>query len=312
MCKSLLDPKTDYVFKQIFGNEDYVDTLLSFLNALFKGRPYVKSLELKNTEIPKILDNNKTSRLDVRARTDNDIELDIEIQFKDTGEIQDRSLHYAANMFPLILKKSESYKKSRVIAIWILGENVTNRKDAISEAYMTFQPSRSDDYEILSENERIIYIELPKFNPKDTDKKDLLNGWLEFLQEPSLMDTSWMENREISEAMERLKYLSANDEIRAIADLRQRDLNDRISERNAAKAEGEQIGAEKERAKAEKEKAELRAEAEKEKAELKAEAEKEKRETASKMLADGFSIEMISKYFGLSIEEIHEIKKKLQ
>ena len=57
---------------------------------------------------------------------------------------------------------------------------------------------------------------------------------------------------------------------------------------------------------------EERTKAEKEKAELKAEAEKEKRETASKMLADGFSIEMISKYFGLSIEEIHEIQKKLQ
>ncbi len=290
MCKSLLDPKTDFVFKQIFGNEDYVDTLISFLNALFKGRPCVKSLELKNTEITKILEDNKTNRLDVRARTDTDIELDIEIQFENTGEIRDRSLHYTANIFPQILKKNESYKKSRVIAIWILGENVTNRKDAISEAYMTFQPSKSDGYEILSENERIFYIELPKFNPQNSDKKDLLNGWLEFIQEPSLMDSSWMENREISKAMERLKYLSANDEIRAIADLRQRDLNDRISERNAAKAEGEQLGAEKERAK----------------------ADAEKRESAKKMLVDGLSVEMVSKYSGLSTEEINEIKKKIQ
>ena len=286
MCKSLLDPKMDFVFRQIFGNEEYVDTLASFLNALFKGRPHIKSLELKNTEITKILEDNKTSRLDVRARTDTGIELDIEIQFKDTGEIQDRSLHYAANMFPQILKKNESYKKSRVIAIWILGDNVTNRKDAISEAYMTFQPSKSDGYEILSENERIFYIELPKFNPQNSDKRDLLNGWLEFIQEPSLMDSSWMENREISKAMERLKYLSADDKIRAIADLRQRDLNDRISERNAAKAEGR----EEERAK----------------------ADAEKRESARKMLVDGLSIEMVSRYFGLSIEEINEIKKKIQ
>ena len=270
MCKSLLDPKMDYIFKQIFGNEDYTDTLISFLNALFHGKPHIKSLTLKNTEITKILKENMTSRLDIRARTDNDVELDIEIQIKNTGEIRGRSLHYTANIFPQILNKNDSYEKARVIGIWILGESVTDRKDAISEAYMTFQPSKNDGYEILSENERIIYIELPKFNPKDSDKRDLLNGWLEFIQEPSLLNSTWLENREISRAMDRLKYLSADDDVRAIADLRQKDLNDRISEKNIAvqkaKAEGEQLGAERERAKAEKEKAELQAKAENEKA----------------------------------------------
>jgi len=279
MCKSLLDPKLDFVFKNLFGQEKEVSSLISFLNALFKGRPHIKSLELKNTEITKILENNKTSRLDVRARTDNDIELDIEIQFKNTGEIRGRALHYAANMFPLLLKENESYERSRIIAIWILGENVTDRKDAISEAYMTFQKSKSDDYEILSENERIFFIELPKFNPKDADKKDLLNGWLEFIQEPSLLNPIWLKNKEISKAMDRLKYLSANDEIRAIADLRQRDWNDRISERNAAKDEG---------------------------------ADDKAREVAIKMISDGLTSELISKYSGLSIEEINEIRKKIQ
>ena len=337
MCKSLLDPKTDYIFKQIFGQEDYVDTLISFLNALFKGKPHIKSLQLKNTEISKILKDNKTSRLDVRARTDNDIELDIEIQFKDTGEIRGRSLHYTANMFPQILNSGESYEKSRVIAIWILGENVTDRVDAISEAYMTFQPSKSDGYEILSENERIIYIELPKFNPKNTDKRDLLNGWLEFLQEPSLMDSAWMENREIAKAMDRLKYISADDDVRAIADLRQRDANDRISEKNAAidkvkeKAEAEKrqlkekAEAEKkqlkEKAEAEKrqlkeeaeaEKKQLKEKAEAEKKQLKEKAEAEKKEQAKKMLTDGISAEIAAKYSGLSVEEINEIKIKVQ
>lgn len=281
MCKSLLDPKLDFVFKNLFGQEKEVSSLISFLNALFKGRPHIKSLELKNTEIMKILENNKTSRLDVRARTDNDIELDIEIQFKNTGEIRGRSLHYAANMFPLLLKENESYERSRIIAIWILGENVTNRKDAISEAYMTFQPSKSDGYEILSENERIFFIELPKFNPKDADKKDLLNGWLEFIQEPNLLDPIWLKNKEISKAMDRLKYLSADDDIRAIADLRQRDWNDRISERNAVREE--------ERAK----------------------ADAEKRESAVKLFK-GLSVEQVAEALSLSIEEINEIKKKIQ
>ena len=274
MCKSLLDPKMDYVFKQVFGQENYEDVLISLLNALFRGKPHIKSLQLKNTEISKILEDNKTSRLDVRARTDNEIELDIEIQFRNTGEIRGRSLHYTANMFPQILNKGESYEKSRVIAIWILGENVTDRIDAISEAYMTFQRSKSDDYEILSENERIVYIELPKFNPKNADKKNLLNGWLEFLQEPSLIDSVWMENREIAKAMDRLKYLSADDDVRAIADLRQRDLNDRISEKTAAREEGEN---------------------------------KKAIEVAKNLLQAKVDINIIASSTGLSIEEIKEL-----
>ena len=282
MCKSLLDPKTDYIFKQIFGQENYEDVLISFLNALFREKPHIKSLQLKNTEISKILEDNKTSRLDVRARTDDEIELDIEIQFRNTGEIRGRSLHYTANMFPQILNKGESYEKSRVIAIWILGENVTDRIDAISEAYMTFQRSKSDDYEILSENERIIYIELPKFNPKNADKKNLLNGWLEFLQEPSLIDSVWMENREIAKAMDRLKYISADDDVRAIADLRQRDMNDRISERAIA----------------EEEKQRAREEGENKKA----------IEVAKNFLKMGLSIEQISKGTGLTVDEINKLK----
>ena len=308
MCKSLLDPKMDYIFKQIFGNEDYVDTLISFLNALFHGKPHIKSLTLKNTEITKILKENMTSRLDIRARTDNDVELDIEIQVKNTGEIRGRSLHYTANIFPQILNKNDSYEKARVIGIWILGESVTDRKDAISEAYMTFQPSQNDGYEILSENERIIYIELPKFNPKDSDKRDLLNGWLEFIKEPSLMNLEWLRNREISRAMDRLKYLSADDEVRAIADLRQKDLNDRISEKNAAV----QKAVKEERAKAEKREQELKSKAEKEKAELKSKAVTEKRESAKAALSMGLTVEQVSKITGLSIEEINEIKKKVQ
>ena len=275
MCNSLLDPKTDYIFKQIFGQPDYVEVLISFLNALFKGKPHIQSIELENSEITKILKDNKSSRLDVRARADNNIELDIEIQCANTGEIPERALHCTANLFPQNLKEGESYKRNKVIAIWILGENVTSRIDAISEAYMTFQPSKSDNYDILSENERIFFIELKKFNPQNADRRDLLNTWLAFLQAPDLMDSSWKETPEVTKAMDRLKYISADDEIRAIADLRRKDQNNRISEKTVAREEGEN---------------------------------KKAIEVAKNMLVDGMSVELVVKYSGLSIEEVKRLR----
>jgi predicted transposase/invertase (TIGR01784 family) len=67
----LLDPKLDYIFKNIFGVEDKKPLLLSFLNALLKGNPHIKDLKLENTDISKILEKDKASRLDIKATADN-------------------------------------------------------------------------------------------------------------------------------------------------------------------------------------------------------------------------------------------------
>lgn len=50
----------------------------------------------------------------------------------------------------------------------------------------------------------------------------------------------------------------------------------------------------------------------KERERKRAKAEAEKQESVRKMLADGLPIEIISKYLGLTVEEINEIKKKVQ
>lgn len=116
--------------------------MVSFLNALlFEGKPSISNLILENPNIEKILEEDKSSRLDIRATTNDGTMLDIEIQCKNTGEIPQRAFHYLANMMPNVIKSSESYKGSNVIGIWILGENVTKRQNAISDAYMTFQQS---------------------------------------------------------------------------------------------------------------------------------------------------------------------------
>jgi hypothetical protein len=112
---------------------------------------------------------------------------------------------------------------------------VTNRQNAISEAYMTFQPQDPDPYQIMTDSVRIFFIELPKFDPKSADKRELRNGWLSFLQDPYFMDASFLDVTEINGAMETLKYISADPEMRALYDLRQKTINDRNSEMTIAK-----------------------------------------------------------------------------
>jgi predicted transposase/invertase (TIGR01784 family) len=167
-----------------------------------------------------------------------------------------------------------------VIGIWILGENVTSRQNAVSESYMTWQPNDPDPYEIMTDSARIIFIELPKFNPKNADAKDVLTAWLAFLKDPVLMDKVFLQDKTVQKAMETLQYISADDEVRAIADLRQKTINDHNSEMTVARAEGK----------------------------LEGEAKKA-RETAIAMLAKGLDPELIADCTGLSVEEVNALSQ---
>jgi predicted transposase/invertase (TIGR01784 family) len=99
------------------------------------------------------------------------------------------------------------------------------------------------------------------------------------------MDASFLKVKEINDAMETLKYISADPETRAIADLRQKTINDRNSEMTVAVEEAEARG-------------EARGELKKALA------------LALKMLKKGSSIEDIADLTELSVEEIESLKDK--
>ena len=76
----LLDPKIDYVFKRIFGEKGSEDILMSLINAILKGNPVIKELELLNTEYSKEGFIRKGCQFDILAKTDNNVTINIEMQ----------------------------------------------------------------------------------------------------------------------------------------------------------------------------------------------------------------------------------------
>ena len=53
MSKGLLDPKVDFVFKNIFGSPNHPEILISFLNATLKPKKKIVSVDIKKTDIEK-------------------------------------------------------------------------------------------------------------------------------------------------------------------------------------------------------------------------------------------------------------------
>ena len=99
MSKGLLDPKVDFVFKNIFGSPNHPEILISFLNATLKPKRKIVNVDIKKTDIEKQYIEDKYSRLDVKATTSNDEIINIEIQLKNENNMIKRSLYYLSKMY---------------------------------------------------------------------------------------------------------------------------------------------------------------------------------------------------------------------
>lgn len=71
MSYGLLSPRVDFVFKKIFGNEQHPNILISFLNAVLNQKDVITSVKILNTDIDKDHVEDKYSRLDIKATTNN-------------------------------------------------------------------------------------------------------------------------------------------------------------------------------------------------------------------------------------------------
>lgn len=82
------------------------------------------------------------------------------------------------------------------------------------------------------------FIEIPKLE-SDSDEKDMLVAWIEFLKNPESEKVRNLELNigEIREAKNELIRMSNNDEERAIYEMRTNALRDKVSALNSAKNE---------------------------------------------------------------------------
>lgn len=109
MIKGLLDPKIDFVFKNIFGSNKHPKALISFLNATLKQKDLITSVEIKNTDLEKHFLDDKFSGLDVKAKTSDNEIINIEIQLKNEYNMIKRSLYYWSKLYEEQLGEGDNY-----------------------------------------------------------------------------------------------------------------------------------------------------------------------------------------------------------
>src|SRR4051812_28495968 len=107
-----IDPKVDYVFKLIFGDEDRAPILVDVLNAVVQplaGR-LVKGVALMNPFVPKDYAQGKLSILDIRARDDPGRQFIVEMQQFLRPDFAKRGLYYWARGHAEQLSEGQPYE----------------------------------------------------------------------------------------------------------------------------------------------------------------------------------------------------------
>lgn len=240
--RGLLDPKVDFVFKNIFGSPKHPKILISFLNAALNPVNKITHVEIKGTDIGKQFIEDKYSRLDVKATTNNNEIINIEIQLKNEYNMIQRSLHYLSKMYEeqQQINECEDYSKfARTICI-----NILNFKYLKTEKFHTgYRLKEIETNEELTDIIEMHFIEIPKLT-EDSDEKDMLTAWTEFLKDPESEKVRSLEMsvEEIREAKDELVRMSNDKKQREIYEMRSKILKDKVSALNEAERKGIEQG----------------------------------------------------------------------
>ena len=298
MSFGILSPKVDFVFKKIFGNEKHPNILISFLNAVIKPTDLIKSVQIKNTDIEKEHIEDKYSRLDIKAVTNNGEHINIEIQVKNEYNMIKRSLYYWSKMYEGQLTKGQDYDTlSRTICINILDFKYL-KNDNFHNCYRLKEKNTNEE---LTDVMELHFIEIPKLRKLENseDISDMLEAWITFIESPTseLIDKLEMSSDEIKEAKEELLRLSGNDKERERYEKRFESLLEQNSLLANAERKGLQKGLQKGIEKGKKEG-------------LKEGENRKAIEIAINLIKNGLDNELIKNTTGLSLEVIKELKNK--
>ena len=281
-------PTNDYVFKKIFGQVGNENITKDFLSTILDKT--IESVNLEgNTILEKDLFDEKIGILDIKAKLDNQVLCDIEMQVVNHRNIEKRILFYWSKLYSSTIKSGKNYDKlNKTICILIANYELSNLKEILKGH--TEWKIREKDFKntVLTDMLEIHIIELPKiqklmqkgsFFKEDAD----FFVWTKFLLMPNELGVNEMsDNNAVKKAKEELDKIQNDEYEQRLAELRLKHILDTNSIESYGYEKGLAEG------------------------EAKGKIETQK-EIAKKLIEKGIPLENISEITGLSKEELENL-----
>ena len=173
-------------------------------------------LEVRNdVALDKIHADNKNMRLDVLVEVDKKYKINLELQHKNEYNIIDRSDNYASYIRNDSLKSGKDHKSaSKVTLIWLLGFDLFKDDGPYHEESLTV---RAYNKEILSNNFKVHFFQMPKFIKNVKEIKTPEEQWLAYLSNQlnnEEMEELFKMNRSIEEINEIARIAMTDEDVR--------------------------------------------------------------------------------------------------
>ena len=176
-----INPYTDFGFKKLFGTEANKDILIDFLNELVNKEHKIKDLTFKNTETFGALAEDRKAIFDIYCETENGEKIIIEMQKAKINFFKDRAVFYTT--FPIkeqAEKGKWDFKLKPVYCIAILDFEFD--KKTANNDYLNKVSLKNQYCEEFYDKLKYIFIEMPRFNKKESELTTHFEKWLYFIK----------------------------------------------------------------------------------------------------------------------------------
>jgi len=198
-----LDPKSDLVFKKIFGT--HPELLMSFLNGILplEDDHLIKTINyLPSEQVPRI-ETLKNTIVDVKCTDQLGRSFIVEMQLNWTASFAKRILFGASKAYVQQMAKGEDYEK--LCPLYSLAI-INDEFDATDEWFHHYRMLNVKGSNKALEGIELILVELPKFQPVTLEHRKIGILWLRFLKEinEKVVDVpeEFLQNPEVCQALE--------------------------------------------------------------------------------------------------------------
>ncbi len=253
--QSLMDPKVDFAFKQIFaGNtKESKLALIHLLNAILglQGDNKITDIVYLNPYNDKHYEDDKQSIMDIKVKTGTQELIDIEIQIRNADDYRKRSLYYWSTMYGEQIVEGEAYYNlKKCIVVNIMNFNLLSESGDYHNVFNIIEKNKGF---LLLDDLEIHYIELKKLYQKgdiNIDSLNTLEQWLLFIKDggneekEDLIKLIRQRNEVIDMAGEILEKVSQDEKARAMYQQRRKWHLDKVSSEKYLLHKGREEGIE--------------------------------------------------------------------
>lgn len=236
----------DLLFKFIFGHKENKEITLSFINAVLglEGERAFVDLRFADRAIDPEEEHGKRSALDLLCMTNDETQINIEVQVQNRQNMGQRSLYYWAKLYQSTLGRGENYENlRRTVAINLLGYAYL----PLSGFHHMYGLYDETGAHRLTEDIEIHFLELPKVTRQDIRRMRTLDKWMAFIRNDlsdEEMEAIAMSETAINTAWDRIEAFMRDAGQRRKYELREKYEHDYVSDMEGSWKRGRLEGVE--------------------------------------------------------------------